>query len=129
MYMPMGVDNSWDFEEFKENFRIDIIRNDPDTMEFDIVGIDPAVANALRRILISEVPTMAIEHVFVVNNTSIIQVRTGTTLLPFSEGSAQTTSWLLVARTSWDGAACQRRTAERCMIPALGNATACSWES
>ena len=31
------------------------------------------MANTLRRIMIAEVPTMAIEHVFMVNNTSIIQ--------------------------------------------------------
>ena len=31
------------------------------------------MANSLRRIMIAEVPTMAIEHVFIVNNTSIIQ--------------------------------------------------------
>ena len=30
------------------------------------------LANALRRIIISETPTMAIEHVFMVNNTGII---------------------------------------------------------
>jgi len=42
------------------------------TMEFDLVGCDPSFANALRRILIAEVPTVAIEHVFMVNNTSII---------------------------------------------------------
>lgn len=34
----------------------------------------PQVANSLRRIMISETPTMAIEHVFIVNNTSVIQV-------------------------------------------------------
>lgn len=44
-------------------------------MEFDMIGVDPAIANALRRILIAEVPTVAIEHVFMINNTSIIQVR------------------------------------------------------
>ena len=44
-------------------------------MEFDLIGADPAIANALRRILLAEVPTVAIEHVFMVNNTSIIQVR------------------------------------------------------
>ena len=33
------------------------------------------LANSLRRIMISETPTMAIEQVFVVNNTSVIQVR------------------------------------------------------
>ena len=32
-------------------------------MVFDMIGIDPAIANAFRRILLSEVPTMAIEKV------------------------------------------------------------------
>jgi DNA-directed RNA polymerase I and III subunit RPAC1 len=35
-------------------------------------GVGPAIANAFRRILLAEVPTMAIEKVFVVNNTSVI---------------------------------------------------------
>lgn len=30
---------------------------------FDLVGAEPPLANALRRILISEIPTMAIEKV------------------------------------------------------------------
>lgn len=42
-------------------------------LEFDLVGCDTSLANALRRIVISEVPTMAIETVFVMNNTSVIQ--------------------------------------------------------
>jgi hypothetical protein len=46
----------------------------PERVEFDMIGVDPAIANALRRILISEVPTIAIEHVFIVDNTSIIAV-------------------------------------------------------
>lgn len=70
----MGVDNSWNFAEFKDNFQIVIKKLDKEVMEFDMIGVDPAIANALRRILIAEVPTIAIEHVFVVNNTSIIQV-------------------------------------------------------
>lgn len=37
------------------------------------MGIDAAIANAFRRILIAEIPTLAIEDVFVFNNTSIIQ--------------------------------------------------------
>ena len=43
-------------------------------MEFDLIGIDPSLANSLRRIMISDVPSMAIEKVFIYNNTSIIQV-------------------------------------------------------
>lgn len=72
MFMALGVDNSWDFSEFADSFKIQINRLTADTMEFDMIGCDPSFANALRRILIAEVPTVAIEHVFVVNNTSII---------------------------------------------------------
>lgn len=38
-----------------------------------MVGCDTSLANALRRVVISEVPSMAIETVFVMNNTSVIQ--------------------------------------------------------
>ncbi|KXZ47870.1 hypothetical protein GPECTOR_32g483 [Gonium pectorale] len=72
-FTAMGVDNSWDFRNFQDNFKIVINKLDKEVMEFDMIGVDPAIANALRRILIAEVPTMAIEHVFIVNNTSIIQ--------------------------------------------------------
>ncbi|GIL92055.1 hypothetical protein Vretimale_14969 [Volvox reticuliferus] len=73
VFSAMGVDNSWDPAQFKEDFKIIINKMDSEVMEFDMIGVDPAIANALRRILIAEVPTMAIEHVFVINNTSIIQ--------------------------------------------------------
>ncbi len=42
-------------------------------LDFDLIGVDPSLANAFRRILISEVPSMAIEKVFIYNNTSIMQ--------------------------------------------------------
>lgn len=45
----------------------------PSTIEFDLIGVDSSIANALRRICISEVPTVAIENVYVYNNTSIMQ--------------------------------------------------------
>eukprot|EP00050_Salpingoeca_kvevrii_P010926 m.11467 g.11467 ORF g.11467 m.11467 type:complete len:372 (-) comp3158_c0_seq1:2372-3487(-) len=69
-----GIDDSWNYERFKENFRIEIIRESEDGMEleFDMIGVDAAIANTFRRILIAEVPTMAIEHCFVFNNTSVI---------------------------------------------------------
>lgn len=72
-FLPLGVDNSWDLEHFKESFDIKIIRSEENVLEFEMIGIDPAVANALRRILIAEIPTIAIEHIFMINNTSIIQ--------------------------------------------------------
>lgn len=38
-----------------QNFRIDVVHLDENSMEFDMVGIDAAIANAFRRILLSEV--------------------------------------------------------------------------
>lgn len=37
------------------------------------MGVDAPVANALRRILLSEVPSVAIETVYIHDNTSIVQ--------------------------------------------------------
>lgn len=39
---------------------------------FEIRGIEPPLANALRRIMIAEIPTMAIEKVEMWQNTSIL---------------------------------------------------------
>ncbi|GFP95022.1 DNA-directed RNA polymerases i and iii subunit rpac1 [Phtheirospermum japonicum] len=72
-YAAMGVDNSMRLEEFRNNFRVEVIKLTEDDMEFDMIGIDAALANAFRRILISELPTMAIEKVLFANNTSVVQ--------------------------------------------------------
>ena len=74
LFAALGIDNSWSFKKFKKDFRVVINWVKGMDMEFELMGTSPAVANALRRILIAEVPTMAIEHVFLVNNTSIIAV-------------------------------------------------------
>eukprot|EP00548_Thalassiothrix_antarctica_P001813 CAMPEP_0194142784 /NCGR_PEP_ID=MMETSP0152-20130528/11999_1 /TAXON_ID=1049557 /ORGANISM="Thalassiothrix antarctica, Strain L6-D1" /LENGTH=405 /DNA_ID=CAMNT_0038841867 /DNA_START=65 /DNA_END=1282 /DNA_ORIENTATION=+ len=58
---------------FTEDFSMKIL-DQPSENEliFEMIGVDVSFANALRRILISEVPTMAIETVFMWDNTSII---------------------------------------------------------
>ncbi|XP_075268867.1 DNA-directed RNA polymerases I and III subunit RPAC1 isoform X2 [Opisthocomus hoazin] len=68
-----GYQDAWDQRRFEEAFRVDVIREEEGALEFDMVGIDAAIANAFRRILLAEVPTMAVEKVFVYNNTSIVQ--------------------------------------------------------
>ncbi|XP_040553021.1 DNA-directed RNA polymerases I and III subunit RPAC1 isoform X2 [Gallus gallus] len=68
-----GYDDAWDQRRFEEAFRVDVVREEDGVLEFDMVGIDAAIANAFRRILLAEVPTMAVEKVFVYNNTSIVQ--------------------------------------------------------
>ena len=78
-YSTSGRDNHWDQAAWEKEFsatcsacpaegRIE------DDLVFDLIGIDASVANALRRILLEEVATMAIEHVFVINNTSTLPV-------------------------------------------------------
>jgi DNA-directed RNA polymerase I and III subunit RPAC1 len=73
MYDSMGFDNSFNLEEFKKNFKIKIISMDESDMVFEMIGIDAAIANVFRRIMISEVPTLCIETVYFQDNTSIIQ--------------------------------------------------------
>lgn len=38
-----------------QNFKIDMIKMSHDELEFDMVGVDASIANAFRRILLSEV--------------------------------------------------------------------------
>ncbi|XP_026481005.1 DNA-directed RNA polymerases I and III subunit RPAC1-like [Ctenocephalides felis] len=66
-------DEQWSFKKFKSDLKIVIVRMEALEMEFDMIGVRPAIANAFRRLMLSEVPTMAIEKVYIYNNTSIIQ--------------------------------------------------------
>ncbi|KAI9828665.1 MAG: DNA-directed RNA polymerase core subunit rpc40 [Thelocarpon impressellum] len=69
-----GEDHSWSLAKFKEGFHVkfhDV--PDPLNCSFSLIGVDASIANAFRRILLAEIPTLAIEFVFVHNNTSIIQ--------------------------------------------------------
>jgi len=68
-----GIDDAFDIEKFKEAFDVRIISETPDEIEFDMLGVDAAIANTVRRILLAEVPTMAAESCLFYNNTSIIQ--------------------------------------------------------
>ncbi|KZS94693.1 hypothetical protein SISNIDRAFT_452785 [Sistotremastrum niveocremeum HHB9708] len=67
-----GEDHSWDLGLFNERCRVQVQRLSQRSIEFDLVGVDASVANALRRVIIAEVPTVAIEQVYVWNNTSVI---------------------------------------------------------
>eukprot|EP00124_Ichthyophonus_hoferi_P004507 Ihof_evm1s506 gene=Ihof_evmTU1s506 len=72
-YSIAGRDDSWNHEKFVKDFSVNIVKIDGNDMEFDLVGVDASIANAFRRIALVEVPTMAIEHVYIMNNTSIMQ--------------------------------------------------------
>ena len=65
-------DASWSLTTFRSNLNVQFHHNRPYDSAFSLIGIDAALANAFRRILLAEVPTLAIEKVYVQNNTSVI---------------------------------------------------------
>ncbi|GMH58604.1 hypothetical protein TrRE_jg5477, partial [Triparma retinervis] len=59
-------------KKFKTNFTYSVLSHpNPNELVFSLQNVDVSFANALRRIMISEVPTVAIEIVYIDNNTSI----------------------------------------------------------
>lgn len=71
-FSSVGVDNTWDIEQFKQNIDIKIQDMSDDQVVFEISGVDAPIVNALRRILIADIPTMAIDTVYIHQNTSVI---------------------------------------------------------
>lgn len=66
-------DHAWDLQKFKDTFDVKISSLDEREANFDLIHIDTSIANAFRRIMISEVPSVAPEYVYFFNNTSVIQ--------------------------------------------------------
>eukprot|EP00171_Calliarthron_tuberculosum_P014653 IDg14653t1 len=60
-YEALGFDNSLDVAEFVRTCRVTICTLSDEELIFDLKGTDAPIANALRRVLLAEVPTMAIE--------------------------------------------------------------------
>jgi len=71
-FASLNIDNHYDAKTFKRNFQIDVKRCNRDIAEFDIIGIDAPIVNSLRRTIIAEVATVAIERVVVYQNTGVI---------------------------------------------------------
>ena len=55
-----------------KNCTINVKSLNEEEIIFDLKGVEAPLANALRRIMISEIPTMAIEKVEMWQNTSVI---------------------------------------------------------
>lgn len=58
-------------EAFIDNLTFRIISKSKNKIEFDLINCHPSVANALRRILIAKVPSVAIEDVVIYENNSV----------------------------------------------------------
>ena len=72
-YIENYSDNqNWTPELFSKLANIEIKSKTKEELVFDITGVDPTIVNTLRRIMIAEIPTMAIETVIINQNTSII---------------------------------------------------------
>lgn len=67
-----GEDASWSLQKFRDGLTVQFHHNHAHDAAFSLIGVDAAIANAFRRILLAEVPTLAIEKVYVQNNTSVI---------------------------------------------------------
>ncbi|EEH42835.1 DNA-directed RNA polymerase core subunit RPC40 [Paracoccidioides brasiliensis Pb18] len=68
-----GENHEWSIEKFRNNLIVTFHKNEPYEASFSLIGVDASIANAFRRILISEIPSLAIETVYIHNNTSVIQ--------------------------------------------------------
>jgi len=67
-----GEDAAWSTSKFAQGLNVQFHQNSPDNAIFSLVGIDASIANAFRRILLAEVPTLAIETCYFNDNTSVI---------------------------------------------------------
>lgn len=68
-----GESDEWTVAKFKDQLQIKVHESAPFDSTFSVIGVDASIANAFRRILLAEVPSLCIENVYINNNTSIIQ--------------------------------------------------------
>ncbi|CRH00304.1 DNA-directed RNA polymerase I, putative [Plasmodium relictum] len=71
-YFLSDKENYFDINEFEKNLEMNILKNEYDLLILEVKNLNVSIANALRRIMISEVPTIAIEKVNIFQNTGII---------------------------------------------------------
>ena len=69
----------YDIKQMSSKLQIKVVSLDKLDMTFDLIGFDPAIVNALRRILLSDVPSMAIEKVHMWQGHSRVEDKSNTT--------------------------------------------------
>ena len=56
-------------EELNRNLKVEITNLTENDIEFDLIGVDASIANALRRILLSEVISKCLDVVFIISSS------------------------------------------------------------
>jgi DNA-directed RNA polymerase I and III subunit RPAC1 len=72
-YASAGLGNEFSMKDFKKNLKVTIMSCTDELLRLDLSGVDASVSNAIRRVMISEVPTVAIDKVHLWQNTGVIQ--------------------------------------------------------
>lgn len=72
-YAMSGIENTFDMADFKKNLKVKVLSCTDELLRLDLIGVDASMANAIRRVMISEVPTVAIDKVHLWQNTGVIQ--------------------------------------------------------
>lgn len=67
--LKVEKEESLSFAESLKKMNINFIKKEGNFLEFDLIGVDPSIANTLRRIIISEVPSIAAEKILVYKNS------------------------------------------------------------
>ena len=71
--LPTPKDGTEFLSRMQSNLKLKVLdRPTKNELVFELIGVDISFANALRRIMIAEVPTMALEYVYMWNNTGLI---------------------------------------------------------
>uniref|UniRef100_A0A7E4VG70 DNA-directed RNA polymerases I and III subunit RPAC1 n=1 Tax=Panagrellus redivivus TaxID=6233 RepID=A0A7E4VG70_PANRE len=70
-----GYLNRRDYQKYLDRIEIKIVNDDTEnaTIEFDLLNVEAPIANTIRRIMIAEVPTMAIDKVCLYQNDTVFQ--------------------------------------------------------
>ena len=59
-YPEKAGSKHWSAESYSRGISVQLISEEESTLEFDLIGIDAPISNAIRRVLLSEIPTIAI---------------------------------------------------------------------
>nr|CDJ82034.1 DNA-directed RNA polymerase domain containing protein [Haemonchus contortus] len=72
---PQIPTGPFDVTNYCKRIEVQVVNEMDDGMslDFDLIHVESPIANALRRVLLAEVPTMAFEKIYLYQNTSVIQ--------------------------------------------------------